>query len=80
VHWKSGNYIPGKPFFQMALDQIKPQLEQATGQAIAKGTNLEPVIEKVARDAQTIARNETPYDTGNLRNSIDVSKPEKFGV
>lgn len=73
VHWKSGQHIGGRPFLGQAVERVRPTLKKAVGDAIEKGLDVEAVIDKVAMNALDYAKASCPWDTGNLRGSLDVS-------
>ena len=76
---KSGGHVSGKPFIRPALERIRPALEKGWDQVLEKQVMTpDAFIEKIARDAEAIAKQEAPYLTGALKNSIDISKPEDF--
>jgi len=77
----SGKHITGKPFMRPAIEHIRPAFERGWKQIIEKQTiTPDDFVEKLARDAEGVAKAEAPYRTGNLKASIQVSTPEEFGV
>jgi len=69
--------VPPHPFMMPALEQVREPFKQGLRQ-IANLRQGEAFVEKLARDAERIAKTNAPYDTGALRNSIKVSKPKEF--
>lgn len=69
--------VPPHPFMTPALEAVRSQFLEGLKQ-IANLRQGENFVELVARRAQAIARDRAPYDTGALKNSIDVHKPNEF--
>ena len=80
VHWRSGQYVPGKPFFTIALESQRRNFTKGWKQVLEKGLDPEDFVDKIAYDALPVAVREAPIDTGNLRSTLKVSTPEEFGV
>lgn len=65
------------PFMTPAIEHVRP----AYNKGLKQLENLEQAdafVEKLGRDAETVAKANAPVDTGNLRNSIAVHKPEEL--
>lgn len=75
THYISGAQVPAQPFMTPALEAIRPAFEKGWGQ-LANLTQADTFVEKCARDAQNVAKQNAPVDTGALKNSIDVSRAE----
>ena len=75
----SGSHVPAHPFMVPAVEQVKPAFIGGARQILEK-MNLSPdrFVEEIARHIETIAKNLAPYKTGNLKNSITVSRKEDF--
>ena len=75
----AGNHVPAHPFMVPAVEQVKPAFVGGARQILEK-MNLSPdrFVEEIARHVETIAKNLAPYLTGNLKNSITVSRKEDF--
>ena len=74
-----GGHVSGKSFIRPALERVKPALTKGWDQVLEKQVmSPDDFIEKIARDAEAIAKREAPYLTGALKNSIGISKPEDF--
>ena len=71
----SGNPVPAQPFMSPAIEAIRPAFEKGWSQ-LANLTSAEAFVEKCARDAENVAKRTAPVDTGALKNSIAVSRPE----
>lgn len=78
----SGKDVPAHAFMTPALKSIRPAYEKGWGQVIEGRVSMTPddFVEKLARDAEGIAKDRAPYLTGNLKNSIGVCKPEEFSA
>ena len=72
-----GIKIPAHPFMRPAIEAVRPTLEKVFMGAITNDL-AEQAVEQAARDVERIAKVKAPYDTGALRNSIQVSKPGGF--
>jgi len=69
---------PPHPFMRPAIEHIRPALKDGW-QAVLDGTiTADDFVEKLATDAEAIARSMAPYDTGNLSNAIGHCRPEEF--
>jgi len=72
--------VPLKPFIGPAIENARPAYEKGWPQVIEQSLMTpDDFIEKLARDAEGVAKDKVPVDTGNLKNSIAVSKPEEYG-
>lgn len=69
--------VPPHPFMTPALEAVREPFRRGL-QQIANLRRGEAFVEKVARDAERIAKSNAPVDTGALRASIMVSRPERF--
>ena len=78
-HVTSTGHAPAHPFMVPAVEQVRPAFMGGARQILEK-MNLTPerFIEEIARHVETIAKNLAPYKTGNLKNSITVSRKEDF--
>lgn len=73
--------VPPHPFIRPAIEAVRPSMFEGWKQVLEQGTiNPEDFIDKIARDAEGIAKREAPVDTGNLRASIMVSTEEEFNA
>jgi hypothetical protein len=66
--------LAAHPFFTPAAEVIRPRLIEAFRQ-VTNWEQGEMVIEKLAREFESIAKQNAPVDTGALRSSIHVEKP-----
>uniref|UniRef100_A0A6H1ZDD2 Putative tail protein n=1 Tax=viral metagenome TaxID=1070528 RepID=A0A6H1ZDD2_9ZZZZ len=65
------------PFITPAIEHIRPAFEKGLKQ-IKNLEMAEDFVDKLAHDAEAVAKASAPFLTGALRNSIKVSKPEDF--
>jgi len=72
--------VPLRPFIEPAIANVRPAFEKGWEQVIEQAIMTpDAFVEKLARDAEAVAKDKVPVDTGNLKNSIGVSKPEEYG-
>ena len=69
--------VPPHPFMTPALEAVRNPFLEGLKQ-VANLRKADDFVELIARRAQAIARDRAPYDTGALKNSIDVHKPNEF--
>ena len=75
----AGRHVGAKPFMTPALEHIRPAFQKGWKQVIEnQALSAEDFVEKLARDAEGVAKTLAPYRTGNLKNSIAVHTPEEF--
>mgnify|MGYP001561716920 CR=1 FL=1 len=72
-------YMAAHPFMTPALVAVAEPLAQGFKQ-MANLEDADRFVEKVARDAEGIAKANAPVRTGALRNSIAVHRPEEMGL
>ena len=71
--------VPAHPFMTPAVEAVRPAFERGWKQVIEEmAMSPDDFVEKAARDAEGHAKSRAPVDTGALKNSIAVSKPEEF--
>ena len=78
THYQSGNAVPGHPFMTPAIDGVSDDFRKGW-QQVSNLEQADDFVEIIARRAEGIAKANAPVDTGALRNSIAVDKPENFG-
>jgi hypothetical protein len=79
VHNEFGTiHMAPHPFMTPAADAVKGPFEQGWRQ-LDNLEDAEAFVEKIARDAEGIAKANAPVDTGALKASIAVHKPEEIG-
>lgn len=78
VHQEFGTHkMAAHPFMTPAIEHVRPVYNEGLKQL----KNLEQAdafVEKLGRDAETVAEARVAVDTGNLKNSIAVHKPEEI--
>lgn len=73
--------VPPHPFMTPAVEHIRPAMEKGWKQVLeGSGGKAIDLVDKLARDAEAVAKANAPVKTGALRNSITVSTPEEFGA
>ena len=77
VHQEFGTSrgVPATMFMTRAVEKHRNELTQAIKQAGGDFTMLENAVVKVAFDVERDAKDNAPWDTGALRNSIHVVDP-----
>ena len=83
THRKSGEgwHVPPHPFMTPAVEHIRPAMEKGWKQVLeGSGGKAIDLVDKLARDAEAVAKANAPVKTGALRNSITVSTPAEFGA
>jgi len=77
VHQEFGTHkMAAHPFMTPAIEHVRP----AYNEGLKQLKNLEQAdafVEKLGRDAETVAKARVAVDTGNLKSSIAVHKPEE---
>jgi hypothetical protein len=72
-------YMAPHPFMTPAVEAVRGPMKEGMGQ-IANLEAMDTFIDKIAHDAEGIAKAYAPVRTGALKNSIKVSKPEAFNL
>lgn len=65
------------PFMSPAIEHVRPAYERIV-RDIKELERLEVAMDKIARDAESRAKDLAPVLTGQLKSSIKVSTPEQF--
>lgn len=80
VFQEFGTYkMAAHPFIVPALEAVAKPFREGLKQ-IKNLEDADVFVDKVAHDAEAIAYAHAPVDTGALRASIRVSRPEEFGA
>lgn len=69
----------GKPFMRPAAEAVRRGFAKAFKAAGSNFALADQIVEKAARDIEKIAKATVHVDTGALRASIHVYKPEQVG-
>ena len=78
IHQEFGTVkMAAHPFFVPAIEHVRPGFAQAFQNKLTN-KQVDQVCKKTAYDAEGIAKELAPFDTGLLRNSIGVVKGDKF--